>query len=162
MFTGNKNIDWFSYVSLNLQYFCCHREFLASEGRKCAQKSLFGGGYDTLVECLEDDQIGFQGQCAICWADDILCTKSFCAFIGIQSFLINTLTNFAVGEDTITAAACEEAHCEGMYVCMIKASAKPDNTDPWLCLFLVGIIIQFLKRGIPGTLWLVLAQIDDG
>lgn len=89
-----------------------YREFLAAEGRKCAQKSLFGGGYDTLVECLEGDAIGFQGQCAVCWADDILCTKSFCAFIGIQSFLINTLTNFAVGEDTITAAACEEAHCE--------------------------------------------------
>jgi hypothetical protein len=73
---------------------------------------LFGGGYDTLVECLEDDRIGFQGQCAICWADDILCTKKHCAFIGIQSVFINTLTNFAVGEETITAAACEEAHCE--------------------------------------------------
>lgn len=62
--------------------------------------------------CLKDDPIGFQGQCAICWADGILCTKSFWAFIGIQSFLINTLTNFAVGENTITAAASEEAHCE--------------------------------------------------
>lgn len=90
---------------------CC-REFLAAESRKCAQKSLFGGRCDTLAECFEDDPVGFQRQCAICWADDILCTKDFCAMIGIQSFFINTLTNFAAGEETITAAACEEAHCE--------------------------------------------------
>ena len=32
--------------------------------------------------------------------------------IAIQSFFINTLTNFVVQSDTITAAACEEAHCE--------------------------------------------------
>ena len=89
---------------------------MALESRKCAQKSLFGGGHDDLVECLEGDQIGFQGQCAVCWADDILCTKSFCAFIAIQSFLINTLSNFEVGNDTITSAACEEAHCEAVRV----------------------------------------------
>ena len=77
---------------------------------------MFGGGHDDLVECLEGDQIGFEGQCAVCWADDILCTKSFCAFIAIQSFLINTLSNFEVGNDTITSAACEEAHCEAVRV----------------------------------------------
>ena len=31
--------------------------------------------------------------------------------IGIQSFLINTVGNFAVEEDTITSAACEEGNC---------------------------------------------------
>jgi hypothetical protein len=99
--------DWHN---LELEYTT--REFLASESRKCAQVSMFGGGYDALVECLEDDQIGFQGECAICWADDIECTKKYCAMIGLQSFLINTFTNFEVGVNTITAAACEEAHCE--------------------------------------------------
>lgn len=149
----------------NLEVEYTTRKFLALESRKCAQKSLFGGGYDTLVECLEGPTIGFQGQvcyrvsnasrcslardrsdlcrvyqtgtshtlcpfscycrllfllrllllflkCARCWADDILCTKSFCAMMGIQSFLINTIGNFEVGENTITSATCEEAHCE--------------------------------------------------
>jgi hypothetical protein len=91
-----------------------HRNFLALESRKCAQKSLWGGGRDVLIECLGEDDIGFQGQCAVCWADDILCTKKFCAFIAMQSFMINTLANFEVGPDTITAAACEEAHCEAV------------------------------------------------
>jgi hypothetical protein len=118
--------DWHN---LELEYTT--REFLADESRKCAQKSLFGGGYDALVECLEDDPIGFQGECAICWADDIECTKKFCAMIGLQSFLINTLTNFAVGEDTITAAACEEAHCEagnpGFFVSCSGATRRRMN-----------------------------------
>uniref|UniRef100_A0A7S3P4G9 Uncharacterized protein n=1 Tax=Amphora coffeiformis TaxID=265554 RepID=A0A7S3P4G9_9STRA len=99
--------DW---ENLELEYTT--REFLALESRKCAQKSLFGGGKSDLIECLESDRIGFQGECAVCWAEDILCTKKFCAFIAIQSFLINTLANFEVGSDTITSAACEEAHCE--------------------------------------------------
>lgn len=64
--------DWHN---LRLEYTT--RDSLAAEGRKCAQQSLFGGGYDSLVECLGEPAIGFQGQCAICWADDILCTKSF-------------------------------------------------------------------------------------
>ena len=64
------------------------------------------------LECLEEPTIGFRGGCAICWADDIECTKTFCWQIGIQSFFINTLANFEVGEDTITAAGCEEANCE--------------------------------------------------
>mmetsp|Transcript_35380 Transcript_35380/g.73679 ORF Transcript_35380/g.73679 Transcript_35380/m.73679 type:complete len:167 (-) Transcript_35380:2050-2550(-) len=99
--------DWHN---LELEYTT--REFLALESRKCAQKSLFGSGADDLAECLGEPQIGFQGECAVCWAEDILCTKKYCSFIAIQSFMINTLSNFEVGEDTITAAACEEAHCE--------------------------------------------------
>ena len=94
------------------------RNFLALESRKCAQKSLWGGGKDVLVECLESEKIGFQGECAVCWAEDILCTKKFCAMIAMQSFMINTLANFEVGSDTITAAACEEAHCEAVRFCV--------------------------------------------
>ncbi|CAB9504373.1 expressed unknown protein [Seminavis robusta] len=99
-----------TWGNLEIQYTT--RECLALEGRKCAQGSLFGGGYDALVDCIESDSIGFQGQCAVCWADDIKCTISHCWAIGVQSFFINTLANFKVGEDTITSATCEEAHCE--------------------------------------------------
>lgn len=100
--------------SLSFSHFNSLRNFLALESRKCAQKTLFGSGREDLIECLEGDQIGFQGKCAECWADDILCTKKYCAFIAVQSFLINTLANFEVGPDTITSAACEEAHCEAV------------------------------------------------
>mmetsp|Transcript_22521 Transcript_22521/g.62549 ORF Transcript_22521/g.62549 Transcript_22521/m.62549 type:complete len:680 (-) Transcript_22521:149-2188(-) len=99
--------DWHN---LELEYTT--RDFLALESRKCAQKSLLGGGQDKLESCLSEPQIGFQGQCAVCWAEDIICTRKHCTYIALQSFLINTLANFEVGEDTITAAACEEAHCE--------------------------------------------------
>jgi len=44
--------------------------------------------------------------------EDILCTKERCSFIFLQSVMINTMTNFEVGPDTITSATCEEAHCE--------------------------------------------------
>lgn len=40
--------------------------------------------------------------------DDILCTKKYCAFIYLQSIMIDTVSDFRVGKDTITSAACEE------------------------------------------------------
>ena len=108
-----------------------HRTFLAEASRNCAIQSLFGGGYDNLVSCLEGPTVGFQGECAVCWADDIGCTKQFCTMIGIQSFFINTLGNFEVGEDTITAATCEEAHCEagnpGDFVFCVGANRRRMN-----------------------------------
>ena len=98
----------------NLQLEYTTRNFLAAESKDCAQQSLFGGGDPALLECLKKPKIGFQGRCAECWQEDIICTKKFCWAIGLQSFFINTLSNFAVGPGTITSATCEEANCEGM------------------------------------------------
>lgn len=99
-----------------------------------------------LVECLKGDTIGFQGQCAVCWAEDILCTKDFCVFIALQSFFINTLANFEVGADTITSAACEEAHCEAVRT--VKYRNKDTNA---MCLCrLTHSLWFYLIQGNPG------------
>jgi hypothetical protein len=95
----------------NLRQEYVTRNSLAADSAACAKKSLFGGR-DAVLECLKQPPISFQGKCAECWVDDILCTKGFCSFIYMQSLVINTVSNFQVQEDTITSASCEEAHCE--------------------------------------------------
>jgi len=88
------------------------RDTMAANANQCAKEALFGGGDDALTECLMEPNIGFGYECAICWMEDILCTKEHCSFIFLQSQMINEVTNFAVGPDDITSATCEEAHCE--------------------------------------------------
>jgi len=88
------------------------RDTMAANANQCAKEALFGGGDDALTKCLMEPNIGFGYECAICWMEDILCTKEHCSFIFLQSQMINEVTNFAVGPDDITSATCEEAHCE--------------------------------------------------
>jgi len=103
-----------SWENLIVEYTT--RDNMASKANECAKKSLFGGD-DALTQCLMEPEIGFGEECAICWMEDILCTKEHCMFIFLQSQMINNVGNFAVGEDEITSASCEEAHCEvGQFV----------------------------------------------
>lgn len=85
---------------------------MAALANQCAKEALFGGGDDALSECLMDPSIGFEEECALCWQEDILCVQDHCTFIFLQSQIINNVGNFAVGENAITSASCEEAHCE--------------------------------------------------
>jgi hypothetical protein len=105
----------------NLRQEYVTRKTLAKDSAACAKKSLFGrrkaggrgaGGRGAVLECLKQAPISFQGKCAECWVDDILCTKGFCGFIYMQSLMINTFGDFQVENDMITSASCEEAHCE--------------------------------------------------
>ena len=115
--------DWHN---LRLEYTT--REFLAKESARCARKSIFGGA-TAVQECLEaPEPINFLGKCAECWTTDILCTKKHCTFIFLQSILINTVSNFKVNNDTITAASCEEANCEvGAFVPCSGATRRRMN-----------------------------------
>lgn len=104
------------------------RNSMAALANDCAKKSLFGGGDDALHQCLMDEKIGFSDECALCWMEDILCTKDHCAFIFLQAQMINNVGNFAVGENDITSASCEEAHCEvGQFVPCSGATRRRMN-----------------------------------
>ncbi|EED91021.1 predicted protein [Thalassiosira pseudonana CCMP1335] len=104
------------------------RDKMASLANECAKGALFGGGDDALTECLMSDDIGFEEECAICWSEDILCTKQNCAFIFLQAQMINNVGNFAVGPNDITSASCEEAHCEvGQFVPCSGATRRRMN-----------------------------------
>ena len=87
------------------------RDTISELANDCAKRGLFGGD-DSITECLMDPSIGWGYECAICWMEDIVCTKDFCSFIFLQSQMINNVANFAVGPDDITSATCEEANCE--------------------------------------------------
>jgi len=104
------------------------RNNMAALANECAQEALFGGGDDALTECLMHPSIGFGYECAVCWMEDILCTKDHCAFIFLQSQMINNVGNFAVGPNEITSASCEEAHCEvGQFVPCSGATRRRMN-----------------------------------
>uniref|UniRef100_A0A7S4IM34 Uncharacterized protein n=1 Tax=Odontella aurita TaxID=265563 RepID=A0A7S4IM34_9STRA len=102
------------------------RKYLAAESARCAKKSLIGGP-DAVTKCLNEPPITFQGKCAECWTEDIICARNNCAFIFLQSNLINTVGNFQVGSDTITAATCEEAMCELVFVPCVGANRRRMN-----------------------------------
>jgi hypothetical protein len=87
------------------------RDTISELANDCAKKGLFGG-HDAITECLMHPSIGWGYECATCWMEDIVCTKEHCAFIFLQSQMINSVTDFAVGPDDITSATCEEANCE--------------------------------------------------
>ena len=105
------------------------RDTMAALANHCAKESLFGGGDDAITECLMNPEtIGFGYECAVCWAEDIVCTKEHCTFIFLQSQMINNVGNFAVGENAITSANCEEAHCEvGQFVPCSGATRRRMN-----------------------------------
>lgn len=114
-----------SWADLEKEYTT--RDNMASLASECAKKSLFGGD-DALTECLMEPEIGFGEECAICWMEDIICTKDHCMFIFLQSQMINNVGNFAVGENEITSASCEEAHCEvGQFVPCSGATRRRMN-----------------------------------
>lgn len=113
-----------TWNDLRLQYTT--RNWLAKESARCAKKSLIYGR-DAVQNCLKEEPIGFTDQCATCWTEDILCARSHCAFIFLQSNMINTVSNFQVSEDTITAATCEEAMCELEFVPCSGANRRRMN-----------------------------------
>ncbi|CAB9498216.1 expressed unknown protein [Seminavis robusta] len=98
-----------NYHDLRLEY--ATRNILGQVALECAKKALFGGGYQTLLECTME-KTTFLEPCARCWATDMECTKKHCMWIGIRAFMINSVTNLQVGADDITPATCEEAMCE--------------------------------------------------
>ncbi len=105
------------------------RNTMSELANQCAQEALFGGGgNDIITKCLMKPEIGFDEQCATCWMEDILCVKDHCAFIFLQSQMINNVGNFAVGPNDITSASCEEAHCEvGLFVPCSGATRRRMN-----------------------------------
>ena len=84
-------------------------------------------GRDAVHNCLKEEPIGFSDQCAQCWTEDIFCARSHWAFIFLQSNMINTVSNFQVNDDTITAATCEEAMCELAFVPCSGANRRRMN-----------------------------------
>lgn len=103
------------------------RNNMAALANKCAMRGLFGGE-EEINNCLMEPEIGFTGQCARCWTEDIVCTKKHCSFIFLQSQITNNVGNFAVGPDDITSATCEEAHCEvGAFVPCVGATRRRMN-----------------------------------
>ena len=104
------------------------RDSMAALANGCARTAIFGGGDDAATACLMGPDIGFDEECAVCWTEDIMCTKEHCVFIFLQSQMINNVGNFAVEEDEITTAACEEAHCEvGQFVPCSGATRRRMN-----------------------------------
>lgn len=104
------------------------RNNMAALASECAKTALFGGGDDALTECLMEPDIGFGHECAVCWMEDILCTRDNCVFIYLQSQMINNVGNFEVGPDAVTGASCEEAHCEvGQFVPCSGATRRRMN-----------------------------------
>jgi hypothetical protein len=91
------------------------RNMLGEVALECAKKTMWGGDYDTLLDCTME-KTTFLEPCARCWATDYECTKKNCLWIGIRAFMINTVTNLQVGADDITPATCEEAMCEATEV----------------------------------------------
>ena len=103
------------------------RNFLAEESARCAKKSLVGSSHH-VTECLNKEPILFTGGCAACWTTDILCTRKHCAFIFLQSTMINRVGDFEVAPNTVTSAACEEAFCEaGQFVACSGATRRRMN-----------------------------------
>lgn len=113
-----------NWHNLRLEYTT--RAELAKTSAACARKSLWGGG-DAVLRCLQEEPIGFQQDCAQCWTDDVLCARRHCAFLFLQSTLINKIANFTVSEDAITSATCEEAMCEEVFVPCSGASRRRMN-----------------------------------
>jgi len=113
-----------TWQDLRLQYTT--RKYLAKESARCAKKSLIYGR-DAVHDCLQEEPIGFSDKCAECWTEDIICARSHCAFIFLQSNMINTVSNFQVSEDIITSATCEEAMCELAFVPCSGANRRRMN-----------------------------------
>jgi hypothetical protein len=115
-----------SWQNLMIQYRT--RLTMSELASSCAKEYLFGGGNDAIMACLMKPEIGFGEDCAMCWMEDIVCTTEHCAFIFLQSQMINNVGNFAVGPDEITSASCEEAHCEvGLFVPCVGATRRRMN-----------------------------------
>ena len=97
--------------------------------------------------------IGFDKECTVCWKEDIMCTKEHSVFIFLQSQTINNVGYFAVGEDEITSAPCEEAHCEvGQFVPCSSATQRRMNIGKTrVCApakkMILFILLQSVKNG---------------
>ncbi|KAG7372924.1 hypothetical protein IV203_033648 [Nitzschia inconspicua] len=103
------------------------RTFLAEVSKKCAQKSLFGGGVDAVQACNEAEPIGFTSSCAECWTVDELCAKKNCFWIFLQSTLINAVSDYRVQLNDITSATCDEAMCGPEFVPCSGATRRRMN-----------------------------------
>jgi len=109
----------------NLRLEWTSRNELAEKSKKCAVKGLFSGS-SAALQCM-DETVGFDEACSKCWIDDMQCATHYCSFIGIQSMIINTLSDLRVAPGTITSATCEEAMCELEFVPCSGASRRRMN-----------------------------------
>lgn len=85
------------------------RQEIADKALQCGRKT-FLGGYGDALRC-HIDTIGFDEACSVCWVEDEICARDNCSFLYLQSYLINSMANFEVGPNTVTAATCDEAMC---------------------------------------------------
>ena len=79
------------------------------------------------VQTYNEDNIGFTEECAECWTEDELCAKNNCAFIYLQSVVVNQVSNFHVKLGDITTATCDEALCGGDFVPCSGATRRRMN-----------------------------------
>ncbi|KAG7340661.1 hypothetical protein IV203_024204 [Nitzschia inconspicua] len=113
-----------NWNDLSLQWTT--RSFLAEEAQNCIKQSLFSGTEEDIQACNQND-IGFSEECASCWTQDELCAKKYCAFIYLQSFIFNQVSNFNVELGDITTAACDEALCGPVFVPCSGATRRRMN-----------------------------------
>ena len=103
------------------------------------------------VQACNENSIGFTKECSECWTEDELCAKNNCAFIYLQSMIVNQVSNFNVKLGDITTATCDEALCGPEFVpCsgatrrrmnIISAIPRPENQqctvaqENWMDIF---------------------------
>jgi len=85
-------------------------QLLFKYGKTCGMEGTFKGS-SAALKC-EEDLIGWNEECAMCWSIDAMCAAHACIWIGLQSAFINALSDEAVEPGAVTAASCEEAMCE--------------------------------------------------
>lgn len=112
-----------TWDNLRIEYTTRHN--LAAMAKACGQLTLFAG-FEAAMQC-QMNTIGFDRNCSECWVNDEVCARDNCAFVFLQSLLINNVGNFIVAPETITSATCEEAMCERVFVPCSGASRRRMN-----------------------------------
>ena len=85
------------------------RKQAALLSRNCLTSNFFSESGQH--KCLQRD-LGWTSKCADAWVHTQMCARNFCKFIALRQMITNSLGNFQMAKDTVTAATCNEAFCE--------------------------------------------------
>jgi hypothetical protein len=99
----------------NLKALWQSRQDVSDLSRQCSRRTLVPGARDEAIQC-HMNSIGFDEACSACYVEDAVCTRNRCAFISLQSELIDHMASLPSDPDGADAADCNDAMCAGSFL----------------------------------------------
>jgi hypothetical protein len=112
----------------NLKALWQSRLEISDLSRQCGRRTLAPGGHDEAIQC-HVNTIGFDEACSTCYVAEEICARNHCAFISLQSDLIDRMASLPSDPDGADATDCSDVMCAANFLPCAGANRRRMNVQ---------------------------------